>query len=104
MTQALTVPRQKQYERDEKNTRAKETKLIIVVGLLAVAVIALIVTLTLQIAVFSKQEYKEMCQNEECIRTGELSNSHHPPPSHLPHSPITPHRSFIFITRPSDSA
>ncbi|XP_011500775.1 PREDICTED: neprilysin-11-like [Ceratosolen solmsi marchali] len=60
---------QQQYERDEKNTRAKETKLIIVVGLLAVAVIALIVTLTLQIAVFGKQEYKEMCQSEECIRT-----------------------------------
>lgn len=61
----------RQQQKDEKHERVKETKLIIVVGLLAVAVIALVVTLTLQIAVFGKQEYKEMCQSEECIRTGE---------------------------------
>ncbi|KAJ8686861.1 hypothetical protein QAD02_022655, partial [Eretmocerus hayati] len=54
---------------DEKNVRAKETRLIIVVGLLAVAVIALVITLTLQLAVFSRHEYKEICQSEDCIRT-----------------------------------
>lgn len=45
-------------------------RLVIVVGLLAVTVIALIVALTLQMAVFRKEEYKEMCQSEECIKTG----------------------------------
>lgn len=40
------------------------------VGLLAVAVIALVATLTLQMAVFRKEEYKEMCQSDECIKTG----------------------------------
>ena len=68
--------RQQQYGRDEKNARSKETRLIIVVGLLAVAVIALVVTLTLQVAVFGKHEYKEMCQSEECIRTGKAMHIH----------------------------
>lgn len=45
-------------------------RLVIVVGLLAVTVIALIVALTLQMAIFRKEEYKEMCQSEECIKTG----------------------------------
>lgn len=45
-------------------------RLVIVVGLLAVTVIALVVTLTLQMAVFRRREYKEMCQSEECIKTG----------------------------------
>lgn len=45
-------------------------RLVIVVGLLAVTVIALVVTLTLQMAVFRRKEYKEMCQSEECIKTG----------------------------------
>lgn len=64
------IRRQQQFGRDEKNTRTKETRLIILVVLLAVAVIALVITLTLQIADFGKHEYKEMCQSEECIRTG----------------------------------
>lgn len=55
--------------RDEKKLGGKETKLVIVVGLLAVTVIALVVTLTLQMAVFRKEEYKEMCQSEECVKT-----------------------------------
>ena len=41
-----------------------------VVGLLAVAVIALVSTLTIQMAVFGKEQYKEICQSEECINTG----------------------------------
>lgn len=45
-------------------------RLVIVVGLLAVTVIALIVALTLQMAVFRREEYKTMCQSEECIKTG----------------------------------
>lgn len=56
-------------QRDEKKSTGKETKLVIVVGLLAVTVIALVVTLTLQMAVFRKEEYKEMCQSEECVKT-----------------------------------
>lgn len=55
---------------NEKSSNTRETKLIIVVGLLAVAVIALVATLTIQMAVFRKEEYKEMCQSEECINTG----------------------------------
>lgn len=55
---------------NEKSSNTKETKLVIVVGLLAVAVIALVATLTIQMAVFRKEEYKEMCQSEECINTG----------------------------------
>ncbi|XP_077258121.1 neprilysin-11 [Temnothorax americanus] len=56
-------------QRDEKKSSGKELRLVIVVGLLAVTVIALIVALTLQMAIFRKEEYKEMCQSEECIRT-----------------------------------
>ncbi|KAH0554291.1 neprilysin-4-like [Cotesia glomerata] len=56
------------YTWDEKKSR-KETRLVIVVGLLVVAVIALVATLTLQMAVFRKEEYKEMCQSDECIKT-----------------------------------
>ncbi|XP_011050967.1 PREDICTED: neprilysin-11-like isoform X1 [Acromyrmex echinatior] len=56
-------------QRDEKKSSGKEMRLVIVVGLLAVTVIALIVALTLQMAVFRKEEYKEMCQSEECIKT-----------------------------------
>lgn len=59
-------------QRDEKKSSGKELRLVIVVGLLAVTVIALIVALTLQMAVFRKEEYKEMCQSEECIKTGIL--------------------------------
>ncbi|KAL0132369.1 hypothetical protein PUN28_000269 [Cardiocondyla obscurior] len=44
-------------------------RLVIVVGLLAVTIIALIVALTLQLAVFRTEKYKEMCQSEECIET-----------------------------------
>ncbi|XP_043284148.1 neprilysin-4-like isoform X1 [Venturia canescens] len=53
---------------DVKKT-SKETRLIIVVGLLVVAVIALVATLALQMVVFRKEEYREMCQSEECIKT-----------------------------------
>uniref|UniRef100_A0ABD2WUX6 Peptidase M13 N-terminal domain-containing protein n=1 Tax=Trichogramma kaykai TaxID=54128 RepID=A0ABD2WUX6_9HYME len=58
---------------NEKSARTKQTRLIIVVGLLAVAVIALVVTLTLQTTIFGASggsgESKEMCQSEECIKT-----------------------------------
>ncbi|KAG7199393.1 hypothetical protein KM043_014024 [Ampulex compressa] len=54
---------------DEKKSSGKQTRLVIVVGLLAMTVIALIATLTLQMAGFRKEEYKEMCQSEECIKT-----------------------------------
>jgi len=57
-------------QRDEKKSSGKEMRLVIVVGLLAVTVIALIVALILQMAVFRKEEYKKMCQSEECIKTG----------------------------------
>nr|XP_050867273.1 neprilysin-4-like isoform X1 [Vespula vulgaris]XP_050867274.1 neprilysin-4-like isoform X1 [Vespula vulgaris] len=53
---------------DEKSSR-KETRLVIIVVLLTITVITLIVTLTLQMIVFYKEEYKEMCQSEECIKT-----------------------------------
>ncbi|XP_012274418.1 neprilysin-4 isoform X2 [Orussus abietinus] len=61
-------PNRRTLFRDEKQSQ-KETKLAIVVGLLAVAVIALIVTLTLQVAFSRKEAYREMCQTEDCIRT-----------------------------------
>lgn len=64
-------------QRDEKKSSGKEMRLVIVVGLLALTVIALIVALTLQIAIFRKEEYKEMCQSEECIRTGIFCTSHY---------------------------
>lgn len=66
---------QLRFSWDEKKTR-KETRLVIVVGLLAVAVIALVATLTLQMAVFRKEEYREMCQSDECIKTGNNYNDH----------------------------
>ncbi|XP_046737853.1 neprilysin-4-like isoform X2 [Diprion similis] len=50
-------------------SRSKEAILILVAGLLTVAVIALVATLILQTAVFTKEEYKEMCQSEECVKT-----------------------------------
>ncbi|KAK0158820.1 hypothetical protein PV328_009769 [Microctonus aethiopoides] len=53
---------------DEKKSK-KEIRLVVVVGLLAVAVIALVGTLTLQLAVFQREEYKEMCQTDDCIKT-----------------------------------
>lgn len=43
---------------------------MIIVGLLVVTVVALAVTLAIQLAVFRKGEYKEMCQSEECVKTG----------------------------------
>lgn len=65
-----SFPRRNYNQRDEKKSSGKEMRLVIVVGLLAVTVIALIAALTLQMAVFRKEEYKEMCQSEECIKTG----------------------------------
>ncbi|XP_046465759.1 endothelin-converting enzyme 1 isoform X1 [Neodiprion pinetum] len=60
-----------QYNRnaDTMKSRSKEAILILVAGLLTVAVIALVATLILQMAVFNKEEYKEMCQSEECVKT-----------------------------------
>lgn len=49
---------------------------MVVVGLLAVAVIALVGTLTLQLAVFQREEYKEMCQTDDCIKTGKKTNAY----------------------------
>ncbi|XP_033332700.1 neprilysin-11 isoform X2 [Megalopta genalis] len=47
-----------------------EKKLMMIVGLLMVAVVALTVTLTLQVAVFRKEDYyKEICQSAECVKT-----------------------------------
>ncbi|XP_078037218.1 endothelin-converting enzyme 1 isoform X2 [Augochlora pura] len=46
-----------------------EKKLMMVVGLLMVTVVALVVTLTLQIAVFRAEDYKEICQSVECVKT-----------------------------------
>jgi len=57
----------------EKKSSGLEMRLVIVVGLLAVTVIALIVALTLQMAVFRTEEYKMMCQSEECIKTGKTT-------------------------------
>ena len=44
-------------QRDEKKSSGKEMRLVIVVGLLAVTVIALIVALTLQMAVFRQNRF-----------------------------------------------
>ncbi|KAI4482984.1 hypothetical protein M0802_013537 [Mischocyttarus mexicanus] len=53
---------------DEKSSK-KETRLVIIVILLTITVITLVITLTLQMIVFYKEEYKEMCQSEECVKT-----------------------------------
>ncbi|XP_076657487.1 neprilysin-11 isoform X2 [Halictus rubicundus] len=42
---------------------------MMVVGLLMVTVVALVVTLTSQIVVFRKEDYKEICQSVECVKT-----------------------------------
>ncbi|XP_017799517.1 PREDICTED: neprilysin-11-like [Habropoda laboriosa] len=55
--------------KDEKNFGGKERKLTVIVGLLTVTVITLLVVLTLQIVIFRTEEYKEMCQSEECVKT-----------------------------------
>lgn len=44
-----------------------------VIVLLAAIVVALVVTLTLQTAVFRREEYGEMCQSVECVKTGTVS-------------------------------
>ncbi|XP_029047783.1 endothelin-converting enzyme 1-like isoform X2 [Osmia bicornis bicornis] len=55
---------------EKKKLSGKETRLAMIVGLLTVTVIALLVTLTLQIAIFRKEEYTEdMCQSDECVKT-----------------------------------
>lgn len=58
------------FNRDEKKKSKKEIKLLIVVGLLVVAVIALVTALVVQMTIFSSEGYKEMCQSDECIKTG----------------------------------
>jgi len=50
-------------------------RLVILVGLLVVTVIALVAALTLQIAIFRREEHRELCQSEECIKTGALQLS-----------------------------
>ncbi|XP_017885295.1 neprilysin-4-like isoform X3 [Ceratina calcarata] len=55
--------------RDENKLGGRKTKWVIIVGFLSVTVVALLVTLTLQTIVFRKEEYTEMCQSEECVKT-----------------------------------
>ncbi|XP_076238295.1 neprilysin-11 [Calliopsis andreniformis] len=55
--------------KDAKVSKGNKTRLMIVVGLLTVTVVALVVALIIQLAVFRKGEYKEMCQSEECVKT-----------------------------------
>ncbi|XP_017756930.1 PREDICTED: neprilysin-11-like isoform X1 [Eufriesea mexicana] len=57
------------HSRGEKKFDEKGRKLIIIVGLLTVMVVALLVTLTVQAAIFRKDRYKEVCQSEECVKT-----------------------------------
>ncbi|XP_076657485.1 neprilysin-11 isoform X1 [Halictus rubicundus] len=52
-----------------EKSSGKNTKLMMVVGLLMVTVVALVVTLTSQIVVFRKEDYKEICQSVECVKT-----------------------------------
>ncbi|XP_026672366.1 neprilysin-4-like isoform X2 [Ceratina calcarata] len=54
---------------DENKLGGRKTKWVIIVGFLSVTVVALLVTLTLQTIVFRKEEYTEMCQSEECVKT-----------------------------------
>ncbi|XP_053996829.1 neprilysin-4-like isoform X2 [Hylaeus anthracinus] len=68
-TRENSMVSRQQVRREGKELGGKETKLVIIVGLLTVTVVALVVTLTLQIAVFRREEYKEMCQSEECVKT-----------------------------------
>lgn len=58
------------FNRDDKKPSKKEIKLLIIVGLLAVAVIALITALVLQMTVFNTKGHSEMCQSDDCIKTG----------------------------------
>ncbi|XP_060814400.1 neprilysin-4-like isoform X2 [Bombus pascuorum] len=55
--------------RNEKELDKNKWKLIIIVGILMVIVIALLLTVALQMVIFRKQVYDEMCQSEECVRT-----------------------------------
>ncbi|KAF7996611.1 hypothetical protein HCN44_002257 [Aphidius gifuensis] len=57
------------FNRDDKKSSKKEIKLLIIVGLLAVAVIALITALVLQMTIFNTKEHSEMCQSDDCIKT-----------------------------------
>jgi hypothetical protein len=61
-------------QRDEKTSDSKKMRLVILVGLLVVTVIALVAALTLQIAIFRREEHRELCQSEECIKTGASCN------------------------------
>ncbi|XP_043588923.1 neprilysin-4-like isoform X1 [Bombus pyrosoma] len=55
--------------RNEKELDKNRWKLIIIVGILTVIVVALLLTLALQMVIFRKEVYDEMCQSEECVRT-----------------------------------
>jgi len=68
-------PSRNYNQRDEKTSGSKKMKLVILVGLLIVTVIALVAALTLQIAIFRREEHRELCQSEECIKTGALQFS-----------------------------
>lgn len=58
----------------------------IIIGILTVIVVGLLATLALQISIFHKEKYNEMCQTEECVRTGTVKSrfSFFSPPSVSP--------------------
>ncbi|XP_061935542.1 endothelin-converting enzyme 1-like isoform X2 [Apis cerana] len=59
-----------QYEAKGKKKLIKNgRKLAIIIGILTVIVVGLLATLALQISIFHKEKYNEMCQTEECVRT-----------------------------------
>ena len=60
--------------RNEKELDKNRWKLIIIVGILMVIVIALLLTVALQMVIFRKEVYDEMCQSEECVRTGTIKS------------------------------
>lgn len=71
----LNFDSNRQYRpRNEKELDKNGWKLIIIVGILTVIVIALLLTLALQTVIFRKEVYDEMCQSEECVRTGTVKS------------------------------
>ncbi|XP_076284124.1 neprilysin-11 isoform X2 [Lasioglossum baleicum] len=63
------LSRQHDSVNEGKKPSGKDAKLMMIVGLLMGTVVALVVTLTLQVAVFHKEDYKEICQSVECVKT-----------------------------------
>lgn len=65
----------RQYETKGKKKLIKNgRKLAIIIGILTVIVIGLLATLALQISIFHKEKYNEICQTEECVRTGTVKS------------------------------